>query len=106
MAFFKVVITEELKKTVLVEAESLEAAEELVGDVYNDGEEIVLGDNDYYGDFETETEELSKEDFMFRKENGTQVIEDERMSKHYGPISNRTAEQILKEKRGEEWINT
>lgn len=75
MHYYKMEITEQLKKIVIIEADSEEEAREEVEGTYLYGEEIVLGDNDYYGDFEIESEEITEEQFLERKERGTQIVE-------------------------------
>ncbi len=75
MPFFKVEITESLKRVVIIEADSKDEAYEEVEGTYLDGEEIILTDSDYYGDFEIEVEETTEKQFLERKAGGTQVVE-------------------------------
>ena len=76
MGFYKVVITETLSKTVLVEANSLEEATEKVQDVYDEGEKIVLGENDFYGESELKGFKINENEFKEKKEGGTYCLKD------------------------------
>ena len=76
MGFYKVVITETLSKTVLVEANSLEEATEKVQDVYDEGEKIVLGENDFYGESELKGFKINENEFKEKKKGGTYYLED------------------------------
>lgn len=62
MAKFKVRITEELARTVLVETENSQKAEQIVTDAYEKSD-IILDDRDFHGKSSIIAEEIKDEEY-------------------------------------------